>query len=331
MDYSVMGVRRLPGAMLLAAAMLCSGRLAAQTPADPPTSTAPQAPAAQEGQPIFRGGIDLVTIRAVVRDGKGRPVTGLTAREFLLVDNGVVRRPNAVEHDNGPIGVALMFDISGSMDIDERFARARETGYYLLSGLRSGEDEAAIFAFDSSLHMVQPFTTDLDRLKGTVTNFSPWGMTSIHDAIASASRSMDSRATKRRALVVLTDGFDTASKLDAAEVSRIASSIDLPVYVLAVVPSIDDPRNQEGGNRALNGDLADLARWTGGQLFIATSTPEASNVARELVGELREQYLIALEPGEKPGWHSVEVRVTRKNCTVQARGGYVAGPRRPVS
>jgi hypothetical protein len=101
--------------------------------------------------------------------------------------------------------------------------------------------------------------------------------------------------------------------------------------VLAVVPSIDDPRNQEGGNRALNGDLADLARWTGGQLFIATSTPEASNVARELVGELREQYLIALEPGEKPGWHSVEVRVTRKNCTVQARGGYVAGPRRPVS
>jgi VWFA-related protein len=258
-------------------------------------------------------------------------VTGLTPRDFLLVDNGVVRRPNAVEHDNGPIGLALMFDISGSMDIDERFARARETGYFLLSGLRSGEDEAAIFAFDSSLHMVQPFTTDLDRLKGSVTNFSPWGMTSIHDAIASASRSMDSRATKRRALVVLTDGFDTASKLDAAEVSRIASSIDLPVYVLAVVPAIDDPRNQDGGNRALNGDLADLARWTGGQLFIATNTPEAGNVARALVGELREQYLIALEPGDKPGWHSVEVRVTRKNCTVQARGGYVAGPRRPVS
>ena len=59
------------------------------------------------------------------------------------------------------------------MDIDERFARARETGYFLLSGLSNGEDEAAIFAFDSSLHMVQPFTTELDRLKGSVTNFSP--------------------------------------------------------------------------------------------------------------------------------------------------------------
>ena len=137
----------------------------------------PQAPApqVQAGQPIFRGGIDLVTIRAVVRDGKGRPVTGLTPRDFELVDNGVVRRPNAVEHDNGPIGLALMFDISGSMDVDERFARRARPGYFLLSGLRNGEDEAAIFAFDSSLHMMQPFTTDLDRLKGSGHRLQPAG------------------------------------------------------------------------------------------------------------------------------------------------------------
>jgi VWFA-related protein len=302
--------------------------LAAQTAA--PGRPA-QAPVPADQQPTFRAGIDLVTIRAVVHDSKGRSVPGLVAKDFDLVDDGVVRRPTAVEHDNGPIGVALLFDVSGSMDIDERFSRAREAGYFLLSGLRNGEDEAAIFAFDSALHVVQPFSTELDRLRGSVTGFSPWGMTSIHDAIASASRSMDARATKRRALVVLTDGFDTASKLDAAEVSRIASSIDLPVYVLAVVPSIDDPRTHEDGNKALNGDLADLARWTGGDLFVATTSLEASAVARSIVNELREQYLIAAEPGTKPGWHSVEVRVHRKGCTVQARGGYVAGSGRPAS
>jgi Ca-activated chloride channel homolog len=291
----------------------------------------PQATLSADQQPTFRSGIDLVTIRAVVRDGKGHNAAGLMAKDFELIDDGVARRPFAVEHDNGPIGLALLFDISGSMEIDERYARAREAGYFLLSGLRNGEDEAAIFAFDTALHVVQPFTTDLDRLRGSVTGFSPWGMTSIHDAIASASRSMDSRATKRRALVVLTDGFDTASKLDAAEVSRIASSIDLPVYVLAVVSSIDDPRSHEDGNKALNGDLADLARWTGGDLFVATTTPEASSVAQSVVGELREQYLIAVEPGTKPGWHSVEVRVHRKGYTVQARGGYVAGSGRPAS
>jgi Ca-activated chloride channel homolog len=307
-------------AMFLGATVLMATPVAQQQ-ADKPA--APQTPIA--GQPTFRGGVDLVTIRAIVRDGKGRPITNLTAKDFELIDNGASVPIQAAEQDSGPVGLALLFDISGSMDIDERFSRARETSYFLLSGLRNREDEAAIFAFDSGLHVVQPFTTELDRLRGSLSSFSPWGMTSIHDAIASASRSMDARATKRRALVVLTDGFDTASKLGAAEVSRIASSIDLPVYLVAVVPSIDDPREHEEGNRALVGDLADLARWTGGELFVATSTPEASTIARQVVSELRQQYLIAFPPGPKPGWHSIEVRVRRKGYSVQARGGYVAG------
>jgi len=254
-------------------AMFLGATVLMATPAPQQQATGPAAVQAPTGQPTFRGGVDLVTIRAIVRDSKGRPVTTLSAKDFELTDNGKPVAIQAAEQDSGPVGLALLYDISGSMDIDERFSRARETSYFLLSGLRTGEDEAAIFAFDSGLHVVQPFTTELDRLRGSLSSFSPWGMTSIHDAIASASRSMDARATKRRALVVLTDGFDTASKLDAAEVSRIASAIDLPVYLVAVVPSIDDPRQGEGGNRALAGDLADLARWTGGELFVATSTP----------------------------------------------------------
>ena len=280
--------------------------------------------------PTFKGGVDLVTIRAVVRDGKGRPVTTLTKDDFELLDNGAPKPIEAVEQDAGPVGLALMFDISGSMDVNDRFNRAREQGYFLLSGLRNGEDEAAIYAFDSRLHVVQPFTTDLERLRGSVTGFSRWGMTSIHDAIASVSRSMDTRTTRRRALVVLTDGLDTGSTLTPAEVSGIASSIDLPVYIVAVVPAIDDPR-QVAGDGPLTGELADLARWTGGQLHVVTSRSEASVAAQRILGELRRQYLIAFEPGAAPGWHSVEVRVRRKGHTVQARSGYFAGPGQPVS
>lgn len=308
-------LRGLRAGLSVVALMTASAGVAGQAPAQTPT---------------FRGGVDLVTIRAIVRDGKGRPVMTLTSKDFELLDNGTPRTIAAVEQDNGPIGVALLFDISGSMDVNDRYDKAREQGYFLLSGLRNGEDEAAIFAFDSRLHVIQPFTTELDRLRGTVTEFSRWGMTSIHDAIASASRTMDARATRRRALVVLTDGIDTGSKLTPAEVSGIASSIDLPVYIVAVVQAIDDPR-RGGSNQALAGELADLARWTGGQLFVATSTSEASAVARQIVDELRQQYLIAFEPGATPGWHAVDVRVRRKGHTVQARGGYVAGAARPVS
>ena len=85
------------------------------------------------------------------------------------------------------------------------------------------------------------------------------------------------------------------------------------------------------GKSTLAGELADLARWTGGQLFVATSTSEASAVARQIVGELRQQYVIGFEPGATPGWHAVDVRVRRKGHTVQTRSGYVAGAARPVS
>jgi len=311
----IRGIFQLRAGLIAGALITGSTALADQTPAQ---------------QPTFRGGVDLVTIRALVRDGKGRAVTTLDKGDFELLDNGTPRPIMAVEQDNGPVGLALLFDISGSMDVNDRYDRAREEGYFLLSGLRNGEDEAAIFAFDSRLHVIQPFTTELDRLRSTVTEFSRWGMTSLHDAIASASRTMDKRATRRRALVVLTDGIDTGSKLTATEVSGIASSIDLPVYIVAVVQAIDDPR-QGGSNQALAGELADLARWTGGQLFVATSTSEASAVARQIVGELRQQYLIAFEPGATPGWHAVDVRVRRKGHTVQTRSGYVAGAARPVS
>jgi Ca-activated chloride channel family protein len=307
--------QRIRAGLIAVALITGSTALASQTPAQ---------------QPTFRGGVELVTVRAIVRDSKGRPVTTLDKSEFELLDSGTPRPIMAVEQDNGPVGLALLFDISGSMDLSERYNKAREEGYFLLSGLRNGEDEAAIFAFDSRLHVIQPFTTELDRLRGTVTEFSRWGMTSLHDAIASASKTMDTRATRRRALVVLTDGIDTSSKLTPAEVSGIASSIDLPVYIVAVVQAIDDPR-QGGSNQALAGELADLARWTGGQLFVATSTSEASAVARQIVGELRQQYLIAFEPGATPGWHAVDVRVRRKGHTVQTRSGYVAGAARPVS
>ena len=131
-------------------------------------ATAAVAEQAPTGQPTFRGGVDLVTIRAIVRDSKGRPVTTLSAKDFELTDNGKPVAIQAAEQDSGPVGLALLFDISGSMDIDERFSRARETSYFLLSGLRTGEDEAAIFAFDSGLHVVQPFTTELDKLRGSL-------------------------------------------------------------------------------------------------------------------------------------------------------------------
>jgi VWFA-related protein len=131
--------------------------------------------------------------------------------------------------------------------------------------------------------------------------------------------------------VVLTDGMDTSSKLKPAEVSRIASAIDVPVYVMTIVAPVDAyPRRHDA--EPPEGTLADLARWTGGQLYVTTSPSDSSQAARQILSELRHQYLLAFEPGSQPGWHPIEVRVNRKkDYVVRARSGYVAGPSRPTS
>jgi Ca-activated chloride channel family protein len=287
----------------------------------------------QDAQPTFRAGVDLVTVRAVVRDGRGRPVTHLEQSDFVLLDRGMPKRLTSFHQDPGPVGLALLFDVSGSMDMTFKLDRARETAFFLLGNLRSGSDEAAVYAFDSRLHLVQPFTTDLDNLRGRLTGISPWGQTALHDAIASAAQVVDPGGKRRRALVVLTDGIDTSSRLAPTEVSRIASAIDVPVYVMTIVTTADahGPRARLEAAESPDATLADLARWTGGDLFITTTAAESSQAARRILDELRHQYLLAFEPGAAPGWHPLEVRVKNKNYVVRARAGYVAGQSRSAS
>src|SRR5206468_4877721 len=89
-----------------------------------------------------------------------------------------------------------------------------------------------------------PFTTGLRTLPDVMGTVVPFGATSLHDAIAATARRVGARETRRRAVVVLTDGDDNASRLKPAQVSAIASEIDVPVYIFGIVPSIDNPTEE---------------------------------------------------------------------------------------
>jgi hypothetical protein len=81
----------------------------------------------------------------------------------------------------------------------------------------------------------------------------------------------------------------------------------------------------------LTGKLAELATSTGGHVFVASSLSQRSIVARQIVDELRHQYLIAFESSGKPGWHPLVVRTRDRDLIVRARSGYIAGQSRPIS
>jgi VWFA-related protein len=186
----------------------------------------------------------------------------------------------------------------------------------------------ALLTFDAALHQRRDFTRDLATLKNGLTDFQPFGTTSLYDATAAAARRLAARSGTHKAIVVLTDGIDTSSVMTAREVSGLASSIDVPVFVVATVPSLDQRVMLETAERATPSDAADLrdlADWTGGQFVFASTLVETVTAASHLIDELRQQYVLAIEAAEGHDWRRLDVRVRRPSTIVKARSGYFAG------
>jgi len=296
-----------------------------------PAVLAQSQPQEQQAAPRFRSSVDLVSVAAVVRDRKGRFVTDLSKKDFQIVEGGQPR--NIVDFRaevNGPVKVAVLMDVSGSMRMAQRTADARRAAEHVFANLATA-DEAAVFSFDTMLAEVQGFTTDRAKLQASLTDIDPpFGQTSLYDAIAStakmvadASRSGAAALPQRSAVVVITDGVDTRSKMSPSEVSVVASGIDVPVYIFAVVASVDDPRETEDQRRAAAAsNLQELARNTGGELLISSSPAQASIAARQIISELRHQYVLAFEASTHAGWRPLEVRTRKDNHVVRARSGY---------
>jgi VWFA-related protein len=289
---------------------------------------------AQEDRPMFRSSVDLVSVAAVVRDRKGRFVNDLSKDDFEVIEGGQSRRIlDFRAQADGPVKLALLFDISGSMRVGTKAVDARAAARQLFSTLKSG-DEAALFTFDTRLELAHGFTADLTALDAALDHVEPpYGQTSLYDAVADTARVAarqgfaggGAQLPQRRAVVVLTDGIDTHSRLTPSQVSGIASEIDIPVYVVAVMGPVDDPtRGADGGELDASG-LRDLARWTGGDLFTVSAPAHASLAARQIVGELRHQYLLAFEASSRAGWRPLEVRARHRDLIVRARSGYTAG------
>lgn len=287
----------------------------------------------------FRSSVEVVSVSAVVRDRKGRFVGNLERKDFIVAEAGTPRPIlDFRAQSDGPIKLALLVDISGSMRVGSKTVDAQQAARHLFGALRPG-DEAAVFSFDTGLDRVTPFTSDIPSLEAALGHVqTPFGQTSLYDAVAQVARAVAAegpgggRMPQRSAVVVLTDGIDTRSRLTSEQVATISSSIDIPVYIIALMSPIDDPR--EGGTvqEELVGPLPTLARWTGGEMFMASAPAHASVAARQIVEELRHQYVIAFEASNRTsGWRALEVRARDRGLTVRARAGYSSGGNGVVS
>lgn len=275
--------------------------------------------AAQTNQSaLFTAAVDRVTMNAVVRDSHGQIVKNLVAADFELLDAGEARPILEFRAEAAPAGLGVLLDASGSMAVRTKAERARLATQQLSSWLKPGTDEVAVFAFDTEFRELRSFSSEIHLAVDALDEATPFGATSLWDGIAKAARRIVQQAQQpRRALVVLTDGLDTSSQYGAAEVSAIASGLDVPVYIVAVASPLNEEHQRQ---------LTELARSTGGDLHVVTSPATASIAARRIIDELRHQYFIALETSQTPGWHPLAVKMRNRDLQIRVRSGYFVGP-----
>ena len=284
-------------------------------------------------RPVFSATVARVPISAVVTDSKNRPIQTLKREEFEVFENGARRAiVDFSVNDSAPIALAILFDTSGSMGIGTSFVDGRAIVRHVL-GWMSEQDEAALFTFSSRLHEEVPFTSktgDIDQALGQI---EPLGATSLYDAIGETAAVLASRPARRQAVVVVTDGIDTNSRLTPEEVAAAAAAIDVPVYILAAVAPLDRPEHSVPIAPILlpATTLADLATQTGGTATLISAPAHASIAARQLVNDLHHQYVLAIAAANEPGWYALRVNAKRGKLTVRSRSGYLARPSRPGS
>lgn len=298
-----------------AAVLVSSGVIAVAAQSDPPRAT-------------FRSSLDLVSVAVIVRDSDGRLMTGLKPTDFEVLDCGKARPIAQFQQGDGADArLALLVDSSGSMVVGGKRQRSQLATELLLAAF-SPRDTASVFTFDKRLRRLTPFTHDLGVLQAAVESVEPFGVTSIYDAIVGTINTVMEDMPRARALLLLTDGHDTASVLSPRDAASAAAALDIPLYVLSV--SGAQPRLKVGPkpvsfqsapHEALA--LSDLAERTGGLATAAVTPAQLSVATRAILNELRHQYVLAFPAGSERGWHELTVRVRRGRVQARSRNGYL--------
>jgi Ca-activated chloride channel family protein len=260
-----------------------------------------------------------VVVNVSVTDAGGTAVGGLKEKQFTVLEDGVEQKIASFSAEDTPFAAVILIDTSGSME--ERVSLARSAAIEFLYGLR-GDDYAEIYNFDSKVKQVQDFSNQRD-LRDAFYRLEASGTTVLNDAIYQAAADLSKRPEKRRAILVLSDGADTASRKSFDKALKAALAANATIYTVDMSPVDKGPGAQNSGL----GALKDFAQKTGGQ-FVATPGGVAMRAAfKRICEELGQQYTLSYEPANprKDGkWRAIEVRVARPNLTIRTRKGYNA-------
>ena len=271
---------------------------------------------------VLRSGVDVVMVAATVVDAEGRLVTGLPREAFEVFEDGDKQTITQFTSERVPIGLGMLLDISDSM-VGQRIVDARAAIERILIELLSPDDQIFVLTFNHAPHLLTRWTRDAELVRQVLDEIKPTGSTAIYDAILHSLPMIQARQRPRAAVVVVSDGADTASDAALGEVRTALLRSDAFVYAVA----IDSP-NPNGINRRVNPTaLNEITSQSGGHTAVVHDAEEMSAATARIAEELNSQYVIGYSsPRATDGkYHSIRVTVKMPGHRVRARNGYVGG------
>jgi VWFA-related protein len=275
---------------------------------------------------VFRASIDLVSVTVTVLDHEGRLVTDLPRDAFELYEDGEVQSVTQFTRERVPVSLVILIDTSDSM-FGRRIQDARGAVERFVMDLIDPADEFAIVAFNHQPRLVTSWTSDRESVSSALQQLRPSGATAVYDAIVSTLPLVDVRNRQRSALLVLSDGADTASDATLRNVRLALLRSDAFVYAVA----IDSP-DRHPINAAVNTTmLREITDQSGGRTETVHDSGELLDALSRIAEELNSQYLLGYtSPKRADGlYHSIRVRIRGRGADyrVRARNGYVVARR----
>jgi Ca-activated chloride channel family protein len=278
---------------------------------------------------LFQSGIEITSVTATVTDKDGHLVHDLPQEVFEIYEDGTRQTITQFTRDRVPVGLGVLLDVSDSM-YGRRIHDAHAAVERFLFELLDPADEFFLLAFNHAPRPLTGWTRTQDDVQHALAAIRPSGGTAIYDAIVDALPLIAHRNRQRAALLVISDGADTASTANLRDVRSALLRSDAFVYAIA----IDSPDRTPINTRINPQALREITNESGGRTEVVQTSTDLADATARIAEELNSQYLLGYSSARLADgqYHSLRVRVNSGEYRVRARNGFVATPlprRRP--
>ena len=278
----------------------------------------------------LRVNVDLVLVPVTVIDAGHRPVTALQKQNFALYENSQEQQIRYFSTDEAPISVGVILDLSGTMG--NKIAVARKAVTEFLKNANP-EDDFFVITFAARPTLIADTTQSIDEVEAKLAFAKPAGFTALLDAIHLGIAKLRTARHERRALLIISDGGDNASRYTLRETTKMLEEADVPLYAIGIFDDtfpVFGPLENKLGQRL----LTQVTDATGGHTIAAKHVAQLPDIAAAISLELRSQYVLGYRPsnGAPDGkWRKIKVRVASSSGTpplqTYYRRGYLAPER----